>query len=116
MFYQIFLSPQVKRCAIITYEHGIYELPQELPKNLRFRILCNVLSLCNYWKGVIAYPPIIPQTLRRAPLESHRRPSFPPSSTDHHKLEYKWHLIGAPLKLIALLAENIHIPFDYYNI
>ena len=27
IFYQIFLSPQVKRCAIITYKHGIYELP-----------------------------------------------------------------------------------------
>ena len=26
MFYQIFLSPQVKRCTIITYKHGIYEL------------------------------------------------------------------------------------------
>ena len=31
MFYQIFLSPQVKRWAIITYKHGIYELPHELP-------------------------------------------------------------------------------------
>ena len=37
MFYQIFLSPQVKRYAIITYKHGIYELPHELPKNLRLR-------------------------------------------------------------------------------
>ena len=27
MFYQIFLSPQVKRCAIITYKHVMYELP-----------------------------------------------------------------------------------------
>ena len=35
MFYQIFLSPKVKRCAIITYKHGIYELPQELPNDLR---------------------------------------------------------------------------------
>ena len=26
MFYQTFLSPQVKRCAIITYKHGIFEL------------------------------------------------------------------------------------------
>ena len=34
MFYQIFLSPQVKRCAIITYEHGTYELPHELPNDL----------------------------------------------------------------------------------
>ena len=39
MFYQIFLLPQVKRWAIITYKHGIYELPQGLPNNLRLRIL-----------------------------------------------------------------------------
>ena len=41
MFYQIFLSPQVKRCTIITYKHSIYELPHELPKDLRLRILGN---------------------------------------------------------------------------
>ena len=35
MFYQIFVSPLVKRCAIITYKHGIYQLPQELPNDLR---------------------------------------------------------------------------------
>ena len=34
MIYQVFVSPQVKRCAIITYKHGIYELPYELPNNL----------------------------------------------------------------------------------
>ena len=28
-------SPQVKRCAIITYKHGMYELPHELPNGLR---------------------------------------------------------------------------------
>ena len=34
MFYQIFLSPKVKRWAIITYKHGIYEeLQHELPNN-----------------------------------------------------------------------------------
>ena len=38
MFRQIFLSPQVKRCAIITYKDGVYELPHELPKNLRLNI------------------------------------------------------------------------------
>ena len=26
MFYQILLSPEVKRCAIITYKYGMYEL------------------------------------------------------------------------------------------
>ena len=42
MFYQTFLTPQVKRSAIITYKHGIYELPQELPNDLRFRKLGNI--------------------------------------------------------------------------
>ena len=41
MFYQIFLSPQVERWAIISYKHGIYELPHDLLKNLRPRILGN---------------------------------------------------------------------------
>ena len=35
MFYQIFLSPQVKPWAIITYKHGIEELPDELTNDLR---------------------------------------------------------------------------------
>ena len=29
---QIFFSPQVKRSVIISNKHGIYELPDELPK------------------------------------------------------------------------------------
>ena len=33
MLYQIFLSTQVKRCAIINYKHGIYQLPQEFPSS-----------------------------------------------------------------------------------
>ena len=39
MFYQIFFSSQMKRCANITYKHCFYELPHELPKDLRLRIL-----------------------------------------------------------------------------
>ena len=30
---------QVKQCAIITYKHGIYELPQELQNDLRLMTL-----------------------------------------------------------------------------
>ena len=41
MFYQIFFSPQVKRWAIITYKHSMYELPHELPNDLRLRMLEN---------------------------------------------------------------------------
>ena len=51
MFYQIFLSQQVKRCAIISYKHDIYELPHKLslifivrlhfatPKNIRLNFV-----------------------------------------------------------------------------
>ena len=41
VFYQIFFSPKVKRCAIITYKRGIYELPYKLPNDLRLRKLGN---------------------------------------------------------------------------
>ena len=37
MFYQIVLSPEVKQCTIITYKHGTYELPHELPNDLRLK-------------------------------------------------------------------------------
>ena len=33
----IFLSPQVKGCVIINNKYGVYELPHELPNNLRLR-------------------------------------------------------------------------------
>ena len=41
MFYQFLCSLQVRRCAIISYKHGIYELPHEFPNNLKLRILGN---------------------------------------------------------------------------
>ena len=34
MFYQPFLSPQVKRSEIISNKYGLYELPQESPNDL----------------------------------------------------------------------------------
>ena len=39
--FDVFLSPPVKRCVIITYKEGIYELPHELPNSLRLKILEN---------------------------------------------------------------------------
>ena len=41
MFYEVFLSAQVKRIVIINNKHGIYQLPEELPNNLRLKILGN---------------------------------------------------------------------------
>ena len=41
MFLQIFLSPQVKRCANITNKRGIYELSHKLPNGERLGVLGN---------------------------------------------------------------------------
>ena len=48
MFYQIFLSPQVKRFTINTYNDGIYKLSHELPTELRLSIIENwaILGKC----------------------------------------------------------------------
>ena len=48
MFYQIFLSPQVKLLAIITSKHGIYELPHDLPNDLAFSPMGG--ALCSHKK------------------------------------------------------------------
>ena len=41
LLYQIFFLPQVERSVIISNKHGIYELPHELPNDLKFTILGN---------------------------------------------------------------------------
>ena len=40
MFYHFFFSPQVKRSAVIINKQGVYELPHELPNNLRLKNDC----------------------------------------------------------------------------
>ena len=35
MFYQILFSSQLKRYAIITYKHSIYNLPHKFQNNLQ---------------------------------------------------------------------------------
>ena len=54
MFYQILLSPQVKRWAIITKD-GIYELPHELPNDLRLRKLENISKVSELHR-MITFP------------------------------------------------------------
>ena len=36
-YHQIFLSPQVKRSVIISNKQEVYELPHELPNDLRLK-------------------------------------------------------------------------------
>ena len=63
MFHQIFFSPQLKRCAIITYEHGIYELPHELLHDLRPRKLKNIRKLSKPYR-MIANRPVSPSKMK----------------------------------------------------
>ena len=39
LLYQFLIRPQVKRRVIISNKHGIYELPHDLPNDLKLRIL-----------------------------------------------------------------------------
>ena len=39
ILYQIFVSRQLKRNVILSNKHGIYELPHELPNDVKLRIL-----------------------------------------------------------------------------
>ena len=59
MFYQILLSPQVKRSRIISNKYGICELPHELPNDLLIYqfyeiheilafVFHEILALCAY--------------------------------------------------------------------
>ena len=47
MLYQIFLSTQVKRSAIISNKHGIYELPHELLNDLRVKETLKISFNCS---------------------------------------------------------------------
>ena len=59
MFYQTFLSPQVKQFAIITYKHGIYEFPHELANDLELRDLRKLRNIRRVLQphGIIAQCP-----------------------------------------------------------
>ena len=49
MLYQVFISPQAKRCAIITFKHGIYEHDQCDPSSCQTQnfVITNKMLLKN---------------------------------------------------------------------
>ena len=61
MFYQIFLSPQVKRWATITYKHDIYELPHKLPNDLRLKKLGNIRKVSKFYIIIAWCPSPLPK-------------------------------------------------------
>ena len=52
MFYQSFLSPQVKRSALISNKQGVYELPHELSNDLRLKQGANA---SNFFIKVVSF-------------------------------------------------------------
>ena len=56
-----FSYTQVKRCAIIIYKHGTYELPQGLPKYLRLRILGNTRKESKRHRFIVKCPVPLPK-------------------------------------------------------
>ena len=68
MFYQMFLSPEVKRCAIFTYKHGIYELPHELPNDLRLTKLGNIRKVSKPHRMIAQRPAPSPPAKMKALL------------------------------------------------
>ena len=70
MLYQNFFSPQVKGTVIIVNKHGIYELPYELPKDLRLkdlkdlkdlRKLGNIKKISKLHRILTKYPVFLPE-------------------------------------------------------
>ena len=82
MFYQIFLSPQVKRWTIITYKHGIYEVHHELPNNLRSQDTF-IVPCCQLLKAIILKTPNddAPAPTPRQPKAKNAPPHIPPTPT-----------------------------------
>ena len=61
MSYQIFLSPQVKRCAIITYKHGIYTLPHERLKTEDLGKSEKIKKLSKPYRMIAQWPVPLPE-------------------------------------------------------
>ena len=57
MFYQI-----LKQWVIITSKHGIYELPHELPNNLRLRKIGNIRKVSKLHRIIASCPVSLPKT------------------------------------------------------
>ena len=76
MIYRIFLSPQAKRWVIITYKHGIYELPHELPNSLKLKVLGNIRKFSKTHEMIpqcaVPLPKNINTHLSRSPAKIHQ--------------------------------------------
>ena len=77
MVEQIFLSPQVKRSVIISNKCGIYELPHELPNDLRLKILRKNLKISQNYSPELSSPQNENFVNTRKKLLKNRNCTFP---------------------------------------
>ena len=120
MFYQILFSPQVKQYAFITCKYGIYELPHELPNNLK--LLGKLENIREAWKiiRIITQRPVPRQnenlantgkTITKPPPQCaipHENPSQPQISREWLSPE----TIPRPQLTPDSLKLNFHDNFD----
>ena len=86
VFYQIFLSPQVKRWTNITYKHGIYVVHHELPNNLGLRAPFTV-PCCQLLKAAIPKTPNDDAPAPNPPPAESKKcpPRRPPANDNRNK-------------------------------
>ena len=84
MFYHIFLSPQVKRCAVITYKHGIHNFSSSA-----LRLVSNILWMIVGSSCSPAQPPL-PPCQSRATGYASPHPTNPGRAPGHTPLPQKW--------------------------
>ena len=105
MFYQIFLSPQVKRKMVISIKHGIYQLPHKLPNDFRLRKLGNIRKISKFDRiySLITSLPSVPKGVPATPFEG----------THSFKI-----FVSRPLFFVPphpLLRYFIHFPHPHTN-
>ena len=78
-----FLSPQAKRCTIITYKHGIYDLPSDLKPKILLLLLLSLLVLL-LLSSLLSPLPLSPYKKKATPSHSQTRRYPPPQTPRNH--------------------------------
>ena len=109
MFYQIFLSPQVKRCAIITYKYGIYELPHELPNDKKTQDLKKLENIRKLSKRhrMIPQRPVPPPKWKFCQYQKKTLEKQKLNFSVVHYLTWKLELACEPLQCPALYQKSV---------
>ena len=73
IFDRTFISAQLKQNVIISNKHDIHELPHELPKDLRHRVLRNL----RFQNFIELYPSVQPSSQNENLVNTSKKPSCP---------------------------------------